>query len=147
MIRLRFSNAEIREVSEWMASGLEAPLELSSPPELRRWLNRIGPQHLPSLGRLWLAKARVDGARWNRSPKPVIRRLKELRREVRSGVPLVQGDLAFDGRMLIAMGLKPGPRFGEILSGLMDRVLEEPSLNDPDTLTELVPDLLDGRKG
>ncbi len=43
-----------------------------------------------------------------------------------------------NGRDLIAMGLKPCPRFGEILDHLMDQVLEDPALNTRDRLLELV---------
>jgi tRNA nucleotidyltransferase (CCA-adding enzyme) len=143
MMRLRFSNAEIREVSEWMGAGLEAPVQLVTPGERRRWLHGAGPRHLTPLARIWLAKARLDWERWQLSREPVLHLLKELRREVGSGVPLEQGDLAFDGRDLISMGLKPGPRFGEILGALMDRVLEDPAQNDPDALRTLVQGWID----
>lgn len=142
MIRLRFSNAEIREVSELVETGLEPPLHLETPAEIRRWLRTVGPFHLPSLGRIWLAKSRLDEQRWGRSPAPVARLLRRLRREVHSGVPLTPADLAFDGRDLISMGLKPGPRFGEILDGLLNRVLEDPSLNQKALLTDIVEEML-----
>jgi tRNA nucleotidyltransferase/poly(A) polymerase len=147
MMRLRFSNAEIREVSEWMAAGLEAPVHLETPGELRRWLHGAGPHHLTPLARIWLAKARLDWERWGQPWEPVLHLLQGLRREVRSGVPLNQTDLAFDGRDLISMGLKPGPRFGEILEYLMDRVLEDPTLNAPDPLRTLVLEVLDRETG
>jgi len=138
MIRLRFSNAEIREVSELMQMGLEPPLSLELPSELRRWLHRAGPHHLPAFSRIWAAKARLDG-----DPDPTVRLLRRLRSKVQSGVPLSQAEIAFDGRDLISMGLKPGPRFGEILAVLMDRVLDDPSLNEKGTLKGFVQDLLD----
>jgi tRNA nucleotidyltransferase (CCA-adding enzyme) len=47
-------------------------------------------------------------------------------------------ELALDGRDLIALGLKPSPRFGTILEGLMQRVLGDPSLNRRDRLLSLV---------
>jgi hypothetical protein len=46
-------------------------------------------------------------------------------------------DLAVDGSDLIRSGLKPGPRFGRILDGLLERVLEDPSANRRETLLEL----------
>jgi len=133
MIRLRFSNAEIREVSELIQVGLEPPLSLEASGDIRRWLFRAGPQHLNSFSRIWAAKARLD-----RVPSPTVRLLQRLRREVKSGVPLHQGEMAFDGRDLISLGLKPGPRFGEILAALMDRVLDDPSLNEPAALRDIV---------
>lgn len=143
MMRLRFSNAEIRQVSELMEVGLEPPVALETGPELRRWLHSVGPGHLPALARIWIAKARLDALRWARDSRAIVTLIHRLRKEVRSGSPLDQADLAFDGRRLIAMGMKPGPRFGTILDALMDQVLEDPSLNDPETLQDLVLEWLE----
>jgi tRNA nucleotidyltransferase (CCA-adding enzyme) len=147
MIRLRFSNAEIRQVSELMDVGLEPPLELESGADLRRWLNAANPEHLPALARIWVAKARLDALRWGRDPVPTLDLISKMRRQIRDGAPLVQGDLALDGRHLISMGLRPGPRFGVILSALMDRVLENPELNDQETLEKLVVQWLEEEEG
>ncbi len=147
MIRLRFSNAEIRQVSELMDVGLEPPLELDSGADLRRWLHAANPEHFPTLARIWLAKARLDALRWGRDPLPTLDLISRIRREIRGGSPLVQGDLAMDGRHLIYMGLRPGPRFGVILTALMDRVLEDPELNDPETLENLVVQWLEEEEG
>ena len=35
--------------------------------------------------------------------------------------------LAIDGRDLMGLGFTPGPRFGEILHGLLDLVIEAPA--------------------
>jgi tRNA nucleotidyltransferase (CCA-adding enzyme) len=43
-------------------------------------------------------------------------------------------DLALDGRDLIGLGLRPGPRFGEILEALLRWVLDDPVRNDPELL-------------
>ena len=138
MFRLRFSNAEIRTVTELIQGGLDAPVELEDPPGVRRWLHRADPDHLPSLARLWVAKARLDCRRWGMAYRPLVRLLRRLRAEVHSGAPLRSTDLALDGRDLISLGLKPGPRFSEILGGLMELVLEEPHLNRSDLLREVV---------
>jgi hypothetical protein len=39
------------------------------------------------------------------------------------------GDLALNGRDLIRLGLRPGPRFGRILEALLERVLDDPARN------------------
>ena len=57
-----------------------------------------------------------------------------MRAVLRSCPPLVVGDLAIDGRDLIALGLKPGPVFRDVLQQLLDWVLEEPSRNERDGL-------------
>lgn len=47
-------------------------------------------------------------------------------------------DLAIGGHDLMALGLEPSPRFKEILNGLLDEVIENPDLNDRDTLLSKV---------
>ncbi len=138
MIRYRFSNARVREVTELIGMGLEPPLYLSDPPGLRRWLHRADPDRLRSFGRIWLGKARLDRVRWGEDPGPVLDLLRCFRGELLGRPPLRVEELALNGRDLIAWGLKPSPRFGGILDHLMDRVLEDPSLNTGDRLMELV---------
>ncbi len=140
MIRLRFSNAEIRTVTELIQAGLEPPVHLERGPELRRWLHRVGPDHLPSLIRIWAAAARLDGFRRGDESKPVLTLVRRLRRELRSGAPIRSRELALDGRDLISLGLKPGPGFRDILDSLMEEVLEEPGLNRRADLLERVRD-------
>lgn len=147
MIRLRFSNADTRIVTELIGAGMEAPLELQAGAELRRWLHRAGPGNLPALARIWVAKARLDDRRWGRESGPVVSLILRFRAEVRSGAPIRSEDLALTGRDLIALGLKPGPRFGEILEELMERVLREPALNRPELLREMAIDRSTGEGG
>lgn len=54
----------------------------------------------------------------------------------RSPLPLTVDELALSGRDLIRMGYRPGPRFGEVLRHLLDLVLEDPTRNDPEILSE-----------
>jgi hypothetical protein len=56
------------------------------------------------------------------------------------------GALKIDGRGLRAMGLKPGPIFGEILEQLLEEVLEEPALNEPTALECRVSEISAQRK-
>jgi tRNA nucleotidyltransferase (CCA-adding enzyme) len=138
MIRLRFSNAVIREVTGLLQAGTEPLPTGSTPSQLRRWLHRAGPERLPAMSRLWLAGARLDRLRLGRDPGPVVEVLRRLRSELRERPPLRMEDLALDGRDLVAMGLKPGPIFGTILGHLMDMVLDDPSVNRREPLMQAV---------
>jgi tRNA nucleotidyltransferase/poly(A) polymerase len=140
MIRLRFSNAEIRAVTDLIRTGLEAPTNLRSPRDLRHFLHEMGPENLPSLARIWLAEARLDRQRWGDPPHGVVRLLGALREQVASSAPIRSEDLALTGRDLISLGLRPGPHFGEILEALMGQVLDDPALNRPEVLRELAMD-------
>ena len=55
--------------------------------------------------------------------------------------PLTRGDLAVTGADLQALGAV-GPQIGELLAALLDRVLDEPGLNDRSTLLALARELL-----
>jgi tRNA nucleotidyltransferase (CCA-adding enzyme) len=138
MIRLRFSNAEIRTITELIQAGMEPPVHLEGGASLRRWLHRAGPEQLPSLVRIWAASARMDRLRKGKAVSAVVDLVGRLRGEIRSGAALRDGDLAIDGRDLISLGLRPGPRFGEILQSLMEEVLEDPGLNQKDLLRDRV---------
>jgi tRNA nucleotidyltransferase/poly(A) polymerase len=52
------------------------------------------------------------------------------------------GDLAVDGDDLIQLGFAPGPALGQALRTLLDEVVDEPGLNDPETLRERARALL-----
>lgn len=143
MIRLRFSNAEVREVTELVGAGPEAPTSLKDPAQIRKWLHRTGLEWVPGLARLWLGKARLDRLRWGADPGPTLELIRRLRAVLRRQPPLRTEDLALNGRDLIALGLKPGPQFGVILEALMQHVLEDPSLNLKDRLVELVGTVLE----
>jgi tRNA nucleotidyltransferase (CCA-adding enzyme) len=127
--------------------GIEPPSSTASPVELRRLASRVGRSRLASLYRLWIARVRADRKASVDRASEVASAWRSLRRELRSEPPLSEEELALDGRDLIAMGLKPGPRFGEILAHLLDRVLEDPSLNSPDTLRRQVEAFLEGDEG
>jgi tRNA nucleotidyltransferase (CCA-adding enzyme) len=52
-------------------------------------------------------------------------------------------DLAVDGADLIEIGYRPGPELGQTLAGLLDAVVEEPSLNRRETLLARAQELLE----
>jgi hypothetical protein len=58
----------------------------------------------------------------------------------RRGDPLTIGDLAVDGRDLIAAGVAEGPAVGATLRRLLDAVVIDPSLNTRDRLLALATD-------
>jgi hypothetical protein len=52
--------------------------------------------------------------------------------------PIAIGDLAIDGSDLMEAGVTPGPRLGALLRELLDAVLDDPALNQRDTLLAMV---------
>jgi tRNA nucleotidyltransferase/poly(A) polymerase len=138
MTRLKFSNAERDQAVHLVAQHEDLPAHDAPAPEVRRWLRRVGREHVHDLIRLEIANANghaePDAAR--------IREAEALRRradaEMRRGAALEIGDLAIGGTELRALGIAAGPRMGRILRALLERVTDDPSLNTPDVLTALV---------
>jgi tRNA nucleotidyltransferase (CCA-adding enzyme) len=127
LTRLKASRAEIAR-----AEGLQrSPAQPSSndPADVRRWLAQVG-ESARDLVELW----RLRNGSW-----PVWRSLIEMIRG-RGDATSIK-DLAVSGDDLIQAGIAPGPRLGQVLSRLMDRVLEEPRLNSRETLLSMAKEL------
>jgi tRNA nucleotidyltransferase (CCA-adding enzyme) len=113
-----------------------APPLPRSPVEVRRWLSRVGHDHVEPL----LALADAEGAvlpapRSAAARDDVARLASDLDALRRAPPPLFPQDLALDGRAAMAiLGAGPGPHVGEALRHLLDRVLEDPALNEPGAL-------------
>jgi tRNA nucleotidyltransferase/poly(A) polymerase len=128
LVRLRLSNVKTDDTAH--RAGAPLPPGPDAPAaELRGWLATVGREHWRAVLRLELARARVQG-----DPRMVLALRRRLRDVLRSDPPLRVGELALDGRDLIRLGLRPGPRFGEILEALLEQVLEDPDRNRPDAL-------------
>lgn len=138
MRRLRCSNAETDAVTHRVALHGSLPREGSPAPELRRWVRLVGREHVPDLLRLHvadcLARAEEAPERADLSPG----RLRGARRALRERVPLAVPDLAIGGAELRAAGVPPGPLYGEILRDLLERVTDDPALNERERLLEIV---------
>ena len=131
LVRLRLSNADTDAVA-YLSGAPELPPPTPEEEVQRRWLSRHGGQVMKGVARLDLAAARAGCA--DRSSTEVVEAWRAMRAVLRSCPPLVVGDLAIDGRDLIALGLKPGPVFRDVLQQLLDWVLGDPSRNERDGL-------------
>ncbi|HSG80764.1 MAG TPA: CCA tRNA nucleotidyltransferase [Gemmatimonadota bacterium] len=142
MARVRFSNAETRNV---IALDLALGEELPQPADAaaaRRWLSRVTPQRAMDALQLHTVRAEARGADATALAR-LAERARTIREAVDRGDPVTVGDLAIDGNDLKVLGLPPGPDFGRILATLMDAVIEDPSLNRRETLLEQARRLLE----
>jgi len=117
--RLRASNADIERAAA-MARGPAAP-DGADARAVRHWLARVG-RAADDLLELHAMRT-GQPAPWSEDVAAI--------RERRD--PLARGDLAVTGRDLQALGFA-GPRLGEVLGVLLDRVLDDPALNTRDAL-------------
>ncbi|MBO6107387.1 MAG: hypothetical protein J6P32_07355, partial [Stomatobaculum sp.] len=84
--------------------------------------------------RAWAEENRAEGNAAER-----IRRAEDLAAEILSrGDCISLKQLALTGRDLIALGVKPGPELGQKLAFLFRKVLEQPELNEKETLKKLL---------
>ena len=109
---------------------------------VRRFIKRVGTDTVDPLLRLGEADALGKG----RDVEQELEHLKELRgridKAIEEGSALSTQDLAVGGNDVIAhLDGGAGPAVGQILRELLDRVLEDPSLNTRDKLMPLVEQL------
>jgi tRNA nucleotidyltransferase (CCA-adding enzyme) len=136
LLRLRFSNAQIDETA-YRAGAAPLPAASAEASAFRRWLSQSGPGRLAAAARLDLARARAE-RRLGLSDRvdAVVASWRRAKAVRAAAPPLTVGDLALDGRGLIALGLRPGPHFGRILDALLEWVLEDPARNERQALAE-----------
>ncbi len=141
MRRLKASNADTSRV----AALVRVQASLFSPesrgPAVRRFLRDVGPELLADLFRLRIALCRA-AERASGGCLDLAERWRMAHAELLRRPPLSVADLAVGGADLKELGLRPGPRFGRILDALLERVLDDPSLNDREALTALLRDAL-----
>ncbi len=131
--RLKFDNDTIQQVGRLVKNH-----DYDVEPEkkyVRRALNRLGGDIFPMLLKVKQAdiKAQSDYLREEKEQK--LYEVNRLYEEIlEDGECVTLKDLAVKGSDLAAWGMKPGKEMGEMLSLLLDKVLETPSLNDKDRL-------------
>jgi tRNA nucleotidyltransferase (CCA-adding enzyme) len=123
--RLKASNAEI-DRAEQIENGPREPAG-SNEQLVRRWLAAVGDSADDLTALWWLRNQREPS--WSHS----VRQIKERKD------PLTRSALAISGADLQGAGLS-GVEIGRTLAFLLDRVLDDPSLNTRDRLLALVRD-------
>jgi tRNA nucleotidyltransferase/poly(A) polymerase len=145
MRRLKASNADIDYVSSLV--GMQSDLFPPDAPDagVRRWMTHVHRSLRTDLFRLRIALWRaahiqgdVDADEFERGANDLKERWQHVRKVQRENPPIATTDLAIDGGDLKGIGLSPGPRFGEIMKALLDRVLDDPGLNNREALLAIV---------
>lgn len=136
MRRLKASNADTARVRRLVAHQSDLFPPDAPAAGVRRWLRDIGVDLVYDLLRLRFALWRVGGV--GARPSDLVDRWRAMHRVLLERPVLDTAGLAIDGRDLQALGLAPGPRFGEILRMLVEAVIEDPELNTREALLERV---------
>ena len=137
----RFSNDERRRIVHLVRHHLICYSSEWTDAAVRRFVRRVGTEQIADL----LALGRADALAKGRPVDDELAALEELRERVAS--VLAQGsafgtkDLAISGNDVIrALSVAPGPIVGRVLERLLERVLDNPALNERDALLAILPE-------
>jgi tRNA nucleotidyltransferase (CCA-adding enzyme) len=105
---------------------------------VRRLVQRVGADLVPRL--FALREADVASRGHGEDPEMETRELRARIAQLAAvDAALHVTDLAIDGRdVMRILGIPPGRRVGEVLEALLEQVLDDPSLNQPEILERLV---------
>ena len=156
--RLKFSNQIIKKVVtliKWHMfyyPNYIKEFKVKNPPSkwsdaaVRRFIQRVGAENLQDLFTLRIADATSNPKATN--PYPEINALKKhIEKVMQEDLALKVTDLAINGNDLIKeLNLKPGPVIGDTLRYLLDKVIENPKLNNRQDLLKLAKEFLKSYK-
>lgn len=138
MTRLRFGREPIAKVTHLVRQHMFDYRQEWTDAAVRRFIRNVGVEHIADLFDLRIADNIGNGLKTG-----FPHYLEELRTRVdailEAQEALTIRDLAVDGTdVMRELGLPPGPKVGEILSQLLEEVLENPSLNRKERLLERI---------
>jgi tRNA nucleotidyltransferase (CCA-adding enzyme) len=141
--RLKFSNDDRRRVVHLIRHHHLGDPSSWTDAEVRRWLQKVTPEHFEDV--LALAEANCLGRGIDPDGRVETRRRlgQRARAELASGAALTTRELEVGGKeLMVELGLSPGRHIGELLDRLLDRVIEDPTLNQRERLLEIGRELV-----
>ena len=138
----RFANSERDQITGLIRHHLICYSSEWTDAAVRRFIKRVGSDNVDPLLRLGEADALGKG----RNVEEELAALRELRgrvdKAIEEGGALTTGDLAIGGNEVIPLlDGGAGPAVGKILRALLERVIDDPSLNTLDKLMPLAEEL------
>lgn len=119
---LKPARADRQRLSALLSDAAVRLPAAASPAAMRRAVAALGREHLE------------DAIAVQELPASKATALREATRDA----ALTVRELAIGGKDLLAAGLPPGPAMGALLEALLERVLDEPALNDRERLLAIV---------
>ncbi len=140
--RYRFSNDQCERVTHLVRHHLVCYSDEWSDGAVRRFVKRVGPAAVDDL----LDLARADTLAKGKEVSEQLAALERLRVRIaaahEAGAVFGTRDLAIDGRdVMQRLACTPGPIIGKVLEALLERVLDDPALNEREALLRLVDEL------
>ena len=105
---------------------------------IKKFMNRVGIDNLENFFCLRIADIKGSKNKDQSKIDNVMFLVGECHRIISEKQPLTVKDLAINGHDLMELGIQPGVKMGQILSNLLEKVLENPELNNKEMLLKLV---------
>ncbi|MBE5946199.1 MAG: CCA tRNA nucleotidyltransferase [Lachnospiraceae bacterium] len=144
--RLKMDNATINQVSRTVLYhdyGISWKADEISIKAFRRFVAKLGIENAADF--FVIREADIAGQSDYRleDKNKALNKMKELYNVIKEEAHCLKiSDLAIDGKVLMDLGMKPGKDMGDMLSYLLELVLDEPKLNEKEKLISLVEDKL-----
>jgi tRNA nucleotidyltransferase (CCA-adding enzyme) len=108
---------------------------------IRRFVKRVGTDRLPKL--FALREADITSRGRGEDPQGETRELRErIARVATEDAALHVRDLAVNGKdVMRVLNVPPSAKVGQVLDRLLDRVLDDPALNQKEILERLIPEI------
>lgn len=139
MKRLKYSNERINRVVTLVRNHMFPPLQSES--AARKYLNRLNGDVQMGQDLLMLRASDASGKSTGEMSVYDQERHADNQKYLQAVIDKEQAfglkNLAIGGADLIAIGVPQGPEIGKILKDLLDQVIEDPTLNDRETLLQL----------
>ena len=140
LTRLRYAKRFVEKVAllvRWHMFSVHAG---STDKALRRFIRRVGKENVMDLLELRRADILALGRQTTCNAWQNWRTLRDRLQEILEGdTILTVNDLAIGGRdVMAALQIKPGPAVGAALEWLLEKVLDDPSLNEREILLSLL---------
>ncbi|MFT4144966.1 MAG: CCA tRNA nucleotidyltransferase [Mobilitalea sp.] len=137
--RLKFDNDTIQAVThlvKWHDNRFGL-----TPSGMRKAVSKIGKEYMELLFEIQRADTSAKNPELTKEKYEAIAQARKLYQEILEREECVTlKELKLNGKDLIAIGILPGKELGEMLDWLLQRVLEEPQLNEKETLLQLIID-------
>jgi tRNA nucleotidyltransferase (CCA-adding enzyme) len=137
--RLRFSNDEKARITSLVANHLVCYSDEWTDAAVRKWIRRVSRDRVEDLYALNRADLLGKGRDVTRDLAGLERLKERVAGELAAQHALSTRDLAVDGKdVMRELAIKPSRRVGEVLDALLEKVVEDPSLNERETLLRMI---------
>ncbi|MEK7377175.1 MAG: HD domain-containing protein, partial [Candidatus Margulisiibacteriota bacterium] len=137
MKRLKFSNEEIKAVKNLIKNHMFNYTKEWGDSAVRRFINRVGVDNLEDL--FLLRNADLEAMKRQQHNEHVGELKARINKILAENDALSVSQLKVNGKDVMAiLNTPPGPKVGEVLDFLLEKVLDDPSLNSRKKLTELM---------